>query len=174
MLSCVPSRSLSEYGIAVKLATGSSAGLYFFQAAVISLMVFCTSSSEPKPPIDTLSPPAESLRGRGLELHGGALQLFDRVAHEAARAQAVLDRVERRLHARGLLLQFADGAHRGVVLHQAAGEVPGRRQHADQECQGEDTHRDPHGAGALHLRRNLFTGLAHSSLLTSMPSITPA
>jgi len=45
----------------VKLATGSSAGLYFFHAVVISLMVFCTSSSEPKkPPMETLSSPASS------------------------------------------------------------------------------------------------------------------
>src|SRR5687768_14374458 len=56
MLSCVPSRSLSEYGMAVKLATGSSAGLYFFQAAVISSMVFCTSSPLPKPAMLTLPP----------------------------------------------------------------------------------------------------------------------
>ena len=55
MLSCVPSRSLSEYGIEVKFATGARAGWYFFQASVISTMVFCTSSSPPKPPM--LTPP---------------------------------------------------------------------------------------------------------------------
>jgi hypothetical protein len=56
MFSCVPSRSLSEYGMAVKLATGSSAGLYFFHASFISAMVFCTSSSPPKPPMLTPLP----------------------------------------------------------------------------------------------------------------------
>jgi hypothetical protein len=57
-LSCVPSRSLSEYGIAVKFATGSRAGWYFFQAPFISLMVFWTSSPPPKPPM--LTPPPAS------------------------------------------------------------------------------------------------------------------
>ena len=111
----------------MKLATGSSAGLYFFHAAFISSMVFCTSSSPPMPPMRTPLP-ALRLRGRDIELRRGALQLLDRVADEAARAQAVLDRVECCLHARRLLLQLADGADRGVVLHEAPGEVPGRRQ----------------------------------------------
>ena len=57
-LSCVPSRSLSEYGIEVKFATGARAGWYFFHACVISLMVFCTSSSLPKPPM--VEPPPDS------------------------------------------------------------------------------------------------------------------
>ena len=112
-------------------------------------MVFCTSSSLPKPPMLTPPPPTRVPRS-SFELLRGALQLLDRVTHESARAQTVLDRVECRLHARGLLLQFADGADRGVVLHQASGEVPGWRKHADQERQGQDAHRHPHGASALH------------------------
>ena len=47
--------------MAVKLATGSSAGLYFFHAAVISLMVACTSSSPPMLPKRTLSSPEDSV-----------------------------------------------------------------------------------------------------------------
>ena len=149
MLSCVPSRSLSEYGIAVKFATGASAGWYFFQACVISSIVACTSSPLPKPPMLT-PPPALRFAVEVSNCCGGALQLFDGVAHEATGAQSILDRVERRLHARGLLLQFADGANRGVVVHQATGEVPGGRENADQERQGQNTHRHPHGASALH------------------------
>ena len=42
--------------MAVKLATGSRAGLYFFHEATISLMVFCTSSSPPMPPMRTPCP----------------------------------------------------------------------------------------------------------------------
>jgi hypothetical protein len=89
-------------------------------------------------------------RRRDRELRGGALQLFDGIAHEAARSQTILDRVEGRLHTRGLLLQFTDGANRGVVVHQAPGEVPGWRENAHQERQRENTHGHPHGASALH------------------------
>ena len=66
------------------------------------------------------------------------------------RAQTILDRVQGGLHARRLLLQLADRTDRGVVVDEAAREVPGGRENADQERKGQDAHRHPDGARTLH------------------------
>ena len=149
MLSCVPSRSLSEYGIAVKLATGSSAGLYFFHAAVISSMVFCTSSSPPKPPMLT-PPPAVSVAVEHLEL---------RVARFSC---SIESRTKPRARSRSWIELSAACMREGCCCSSPMARTavlfstsrPAKYQagakHADQERQGQDTHRHPHGAGALH------------------------
>jgi hypothetical protein len=112
-------------------------------------MVFCTSSSPPKPPM--LTPPPDLIEA--VEVSNCCVARFscsmESRTNPRARRRSWIE-LSAGLHARRLLLQFADGADRRVVFHEPTGEVPGRRQNADQERQGQDAHRHPHGASALH------------------------